>query len=185
MKRITVLIFFLVIISSSKVNAQTQIPLPSLSPSPTPEENVEYELPYPGILPGNFFYNIKIARDRITDFLIQDPLEKANFYLLQADKRSSAGLMLFEKGKQELGETTISKSQNYHEKSLGKAIEAKSRGDNIGEITGKLETSIAKQKQEIKRILKTAKGETAEKLKSDLRRAEILEKNVKANKPKR
>ncbi len=52
------------------------------------KENVkkfsEYALPYPGILPDNVLYNLKVFRDKVFEFLIIDPVKKADFYLLQA-----------------------------------------------------------------------------------------------------
>ena len=97
------LIFFLIIVASP-VYAQTEsIPIPtgSITPSPTPVM-IDYQLPYPGILPGSPLYSIKMLRDRIMEFFISDHVKKSNFYLLQADKRVASALMLFEKGDQNL-----------------------------------------------------------------------------------
>ena len=58
-----------------------------LVPSP-----INYPLAYPGILPDNPLYPLKMLRDRIVFFLINDPFKKAEFNLLQADKRLGAGL---------------------------------------------------------------------------------------------
>ncbi|MBI3576483.1 hypothetical protein HY086_00365, partial [Candidatus Gottesmanbacteria bacterium] len=67
---------------------------------------VEYLLPYPGILPDNPLYFLKAARDKIIEFLIADPVRKAEFYILQSDKRLGMTSMLLEKGNTTRAETT-------------------------------------------------------------------------------
>ena len=81
-------------------------------------QRVNYELPYPGMLPDNPLYVLKAIRDGIVKFLINDPLKKAQFSLLVAEKRMFAGKLLIEKGEDELAITTISKSNNYLEEAL-------------------------------------------------------------------
>ena len=68
------------------------------SPSPTPAR-VEYTLPFPGILPTHPLYVFKNLRDRIIEFLIIDPINKAEFYVLQADKKLNMGVTLNSIGK--------------------------------------------------------------------------------------
>lgn len=171
------IIFFLVFTSS--VNAQTRDLTVSITPTPTLiSAPIIYELPYPGILPGSPLYNLKAIRDRIIEFLISDPLKKADFYLLQSDKRLSASIVLFEKGEYTLSESTLSKGQNYFEKSLEKAIEAKKIKGNVNDFYEKIKKSNVKQKQEIKKLLKRAKGEVAAKLDGDLKRSQNFEKRV-------
>lgn len=76
-------------------------------------KHVEYDLPYPGLLPDNPLYNIKALRDKIIEILISDPAKKGEFYLLSSDKRFNTGYMLVLKGKNDLGTLYISKSNNY------------------------------------------------------------------------
>ena len=57
-----------------------------MTPTPTPN----YLLPYPGMLPDNPLYMLKAMRDRVINFLIADSQKKAEFYLLQSDKRLNA-----------------------------------------------------------------------------------------------
>ncbi len=90
-----------------------------------------YQLPYPGLLPDNPLYFLKAARDRIIEFLISDPLKKAEFDLLSADKRLAVGLALFDKKKYELSETTISKGENYFEDGIKNLDNAKREGRQI------------------------------------------------------
>ena len=77
------------------------------------KKHSEYALAYPGILPDHPLYPLKMTRDKTIEFLILDPIKKAEFYLLQADKRLSAGITLFYLGKTKTGEETISKGEKY------------------------------------------------------------------------
>lgn len=76
-------------------------------------KRVNYELAYPGMLPDNPLYFLKVTRDGIVKMLINDPLKKAKFSLLNADKRIFAGKLLIDKGKDKLAIETIEKSNNY------------------------------------------------------------------------
>lgn len=94
MMRCVVLLFLTMSVFSSSVSATA--PVLKTTPTPTP---VVYVLPYPGILPTHPLYLLKTFRDRIIEFLISDPIRKAEFYILQADKQTGMGLMLVDKGK--------------------------------------------------------------------------------------
>ncbi len=185
------LIFFIILVSSP-VNAQVTeittkptegIPMPatSLTPSPVPEA-VQYQLPYPGILPGSPLYSIKMIRDRIIETLTSDPVKKANFYLLQADKRTASALMLYEKNEDKMAETTLTKAQKYLEKSLAKAQEAKNSGRDVGDIFARIKDSSTKQKQEIE-ILSGKSEEKEAALTDDLEKIKNIEKNADLLKP--
>ncbi|MBP9716372.1 MAG: hypothetical protein KBD51_00325 [Candidatus Levybacteria bacterium] len=185
-------IIFFIILVSTPVQAQEieittkpteSIPMPttSLTPSPVPT-TVEYQLPYPGILPGSPLYSIKMIRDRIIETLTSDPVKKANFYLLQADKRTASALMLYEKGDEKMAETTLTKAQKYLEKSLAKAQEAKNSGKDVGDIFARIKDSSTKQKQEIE-ILSGKSEEKEATLTDDLEKVKNIEKNADQLKP--
>lgn len=78
----------------------------------TASTTIKYDLAYPGILPDNPLYKIKVLRDKISTILIQDPAKKAEFYLLQADKGILAAAMLVDKNKIDLAEKTALKAEN-------------------------------------------------------------------------
>lgn len=120
--------------------------------SPTPVPQVNYELPYPGLLPDSPLYFLRMTRDKVISFLISDPLKKSEFNLLQADKRLNAGIYLFNKGKIALALSTISKAENYFEQALTKMGEAKIQGKSINEIEEKLRNALKKHKQELEYI---------------------------------
>ncbi len=185
---LTGLILFLIIVSSP-VYAQYEttptksIPIPtgSLTPSPTPAV-IDYQLPYPGILPGSPLYSLKMVRDRLLELFISDSLKKSNFYLLQADKRLGSSLMLFEKGDKKLAETTLSKGQKYLERALDKAIEAKKSTKDVGDIFARIKNSATKQRQEIESLNKKSK-EIQELLKTDYIKAQNIEKRAEQLNP--
>jgi len=82
------------------------------------QENTEYILPYPGILPDHALYPLKLFRDRLLDIFIRDPQRKIEFDLLMADKRLNMGVFLAEKGKYELAAETVSQGQEFFIKGI-------------------------------------------------------------------
>lgn len=92
------------------------------------DQSPAYTLPYPGILPDHPLYILKQIRDGILDRLIVDPLRKAEFHVLQADKRLNMGIALVEKGKGTLAETTVSKGEKYMERAVSGLSTFKSTG---------------------------------------------------------
>ncbi len=73
---------------------------------------IKYDLAYPGILPDSPLYKIKVIRNKIIDFLINDPMKKINFYLLNADKGILASAILIDKHEIKLSEETLLKAEN-------------------------------------------------------------------------
>jgi len=135
---------------------------------PTPA-SVNYFLAYPGILPGNFLYPLKMVRDRIWLFLTPDPLQKAQTLLLFADKRLGAGKALVEKGKEDLGITTLSKAEKYLERALIQGKIAKQKGKETKSFFATLQKA-SKKHQEIllelqKKVSNEGKGTVEEMLK--------------------
>jgi hypothetical protein len=130
---------------SSKTYAVTE----NLSATSSSTPEINYELPYPGLLPDSPLYFFRAIRDRIVGLLISDPLKKAEFDLLQADKRLNAGIYLFNKGKTSLAFSTVSKAENYFLQALDKVEEAKKQGENINDLKGKLKNAVEKHEQEL------------------------------------
>ena len=91
----------LLLLLSSSVRAQTIA-------SPTP---VDYQLPYPGLLPDHPLYPLKRIRDRILYLLASDPVKKIELGLLFADKKIGMGTDLLEKGETNLSLEIIGESQ--------------------------------------------------------------------------
>ncbi len=132
-------------------------PFKTFASTPTPTEEAaepsidSYQLPYPGILPDSPFYVLKVVRDRVISFLISDPLTKADFDVLQADKRLSASVYLqkFSPQKQDLIVTTVSKAENYFQEAIDQVDLAKKQGINVTEELGKLSDSSRKHEEVI------------------------------------
>lgn len=103
------------------------------------QTTVEYELPYPGLLPDHPLYKIKLARDRVLDFLIRDPVKRIEFNLLMADKRLNMGIFLSDREKYTLAEDIVSKGEKYFVNSIDEYKKAKDEGRTIpGELVEKL-----------------------------------------------
>lgn len=86
----------------------------SFAEASTQSAIIKYDLAYPGILPNNPLYKLKVIRDRITAALITDPYKKVDFYLLQTDKGILATAMLIDKNKIDLAlQTALKAEHNY------------------------------------------------------------------------
>lgn len=163
MRKISLLVFtILIFLLSSNISFATSNVAVAESDSAV-AKNVDYELPYPGLLPDSPIYFLKIIRDKMAGFLISDPLRKAEFNLLQADKRLNAGTYLFNSAgrndstekkekKINLAISTVSKAENYFGESIQKVKEARSEGMETRETISKLINSSSKH-QEILRSL--------------------------------
>jgi len=115
---------------------------------------LEYVLPYPGLLPDNPLYILKTTRDRIISFLVSEPLKKAEFNLLQSEKRLGGGMYLIKKRlkKEKLAHETISKGENYFEEAIANVLQAKKEGRDVKGIIERLTLSSQKQKAVIKEL---------------------------------
>ena len=124
--------------------------------------NVQYNLPYTGILPDNPLYFLKALRDNVLATFITDPSKKAEYDLLMADKRLGGAQALLLKDKDDLAITTLSKSGNYFYQAIGQAVVAKRQGENVNNIISTLVTASQKHQQVILQMIeqadKNAKG---------------------------
>lgn len=157
MKYLFVSFFLLLLIFPASSFAQT----PTLSASQSAQAvattaataSVNYFLPYPGLLPGNLLYPLKMARDAVIGFLISDPLKKAKFDLLQSDKRAAAALALETRGdKNVVVQSTLSKAANYFEEAIGSTKVAKGEGMQINDMVNTLRLSNAKHQEVVRQI---------------------------------
>jgi hypothetical protein len=151
--------FLIFILSFSFFVCKSYAVTEDLSASQSSKQEVSYDLPYPGLLPDSPLYFLRAIRDRISGFLISDSLVKADFDLLQADKRLNAGIFLFNKGKFSLALTTVLKAENYFSEALDKMGEAEVQGINTGEMKDKLKRSLAKHEQELGDMTKKVSAE--------------------------
>lgn len=108
-------------------------PPPMVTITPVPD----YVMPYPGLLPDNILYGLKTFRDKAISVMVGDPIKKAEFDLLQADKRIGAAIMLLQtrdEKKYDIALSTASKAQNYYEEAIDKLVEAKKQGTGVSEM---------------------------------------------------
>lgn len=122
---------------------------PAIAATPEPtQEKVEYALPYSGILPDHPLYILKRLRDYILERVIVEPVRKAEFYILQGDKRLQMGISLADQQKFSLAETTVSKAEKYLEKSLQDLSVYQSIGNAIpGYVVERITNSLAKHEE--------------------------------------
>lgn len=175
------LFLFLVGLQPAFAQEQMATEEATFSKTPTP---VEYQLPYPGLLPDSPLYFLKIFRDKLMDFLVAHPVKKAELHLLQADKRLIAGEALFTKGKYDLSESTISKGENYFGSGVAKLQEAKKQGMDVISLTQKFSSSVKKHKQVIQSLIQKASGDVKKRLQNTEKRILEFENKVNALSPK-
>lgn len=131
---------------SSTVFAQAapnSTPKPTVTPAP-----VIYVLPYPGILPTHPLYFLKKIRDQIIEALIADPINKADFYMLQADKKIAMAVSLKNLGEAEAARTAFAESLSSRQQSVA-LLESQASSKNTlpRHVIEKLALSLAKHKE--------------------------------------
>jgi hypothetical protein len=127
----------------------------ALAYTTSPTSVIDYQLPYPGILPDSPFYTLKIIRDKITGFFISNPLKKAEYSIDISDVRMSAALALSDEKKDpSLIKKTISSSQDYLKEAALNTKMAKDQGINIQDISKKLNQAKHKHQEIIDQIKK-------------------------------
>lgn len=139
------------------VNAQTQAETVKNNVKAT----VEYPLPYPGILPDNVLYPLKTLRDRAIEFLTIDPLKKAEFYLLQADKRLAASRALMDKNEFSPAEQTLSKAEKYFLLAVSQSKAAKAKGKDNRDLQNRLKKASLKHEELVQKLISRSPKEFA------------------------
>ena len=184
MKRVTIflsILFLFVVVPHAFSQTPTTVysiqPELQAEPTPTP---VEYTLPYPGLLPENPLYKIKTFRDWLISILIADPLKKASFDVLQADKRLAASQMLFQEASPnvQLAIETLSKGENYFYSAVQQMQLAKKQGASMYDIVQKLRLSNAKHLEIVKQMEQGKQGIVLQELKAEEKRIQEFGKTV-------
>lgn len=116
MLKLNLLILLLVVFSlffvSSAVAQQKDSMEDKSMDSKIESAKIQYDLAYPGILPDNPLYKLRVLRDKLSVFFISDPLKRVDFYLLQADKGILATAILIDKNSIKLAGETALKAEN-------------------------------------------------------------------------
>jgi len=175
------IIFFIFLFSAATSFAQETSKENTSVSTPSSVKTIDYALPYPGLLPDSPLYVLKAIRDRIVEILISDPIKKANFELLAADKRLNEGVSLFNKGEKNyaLAETAISKGENYFEKGIAQVEKAKKQGIVTAGISQRFYLASLKHREVIKSLINKSRGDIKQRLLLDERRVEEFEKKLK------
>lgn len=119
------------------------------------EKRVEYELPYPGILPDHPLFFLKKIRDNLLDFTTRENLKKAELYLNFSDKHANTALFLVRKGKNKLAVETMIDGEEYMVKVPSLVSTSKKQGvAPQREFLEKLKLSNSKHREVIEQLLK-------------------------------
>src|SRR3989344_5316230 len=181
MKKIIILIISFIFFFSAVASLAQETPKEDTTSTPSSVKPIDYALPYPGLLPDNPLYVLKAIRDRIVEILISDPIKKANFELLMADKRLNEGVLLFNKGEKNyaLGETAISKGENYFEKGIDELEKAKRQGMDTISTSQRFHLASLKHREIIKSLINKSRGDIKQRLLLDDKRVEEFEKRLR------
>ena len=77
------------------------------------QDKIEYNLPYPGILPDHPLFFLKKIRDKWLELVTRDSHKKAELYLLFSDKRSAMATALAKSGKDKYALTAFREGEQY------------------------------------------------------------------------
>lgn len=149
--------------------------LPTVSYAQTKEASaVDYALPYPGILPDHPLYIFKKVRDAILEFLLVDPVRKAEFYILQADKRLAMALAYAQKGQAVSVPPLILESVGFHAKTLVLLTGAKESVVDTAHMRNRLKQSLMKYTETIGVLERMLEGQYSSDLAQARQRASEL-----------
>ena len=177
--RFIILFAVIVLLFTTKTFSQT-LPIDNISPTPLASGEIEYPLPYHGILPGRPLYLMKMLRDGLLEILTLNPYKKTEFYLHQADKHLSSAITLFDNGEKDKARKCFSKGQDYLERSILEEENAKISHGNLMELSEKIKTSSRKQKEIARRFYVESSGKQKIEFSKELERSENMEKLAEA-----
>lgn len=144
----------------------------------TTPAKIEYNLPYPGILPDNPLYFLKTARDKLVALLISDPLKKAEFNLLTSDKRVASAQVMADRRKSEMAVSVFSKSNNYFESAISNMEQAKKSGENVDTVLHTMQTAVKKHYEILEGVEKKADKKFSSQLQQEEDRLKKFENTV-------
>lgn len=136
-----------------KAYSASVTPTTTPEPTPTPVSKIDYYLAYPGILPDQPLYKVKVIRDRIRLVMVKKSPQRVALLLLYADKRVGAGVALVEGSQMGLGITTMQKGVKYYEQAVTLARELINAGVDIGPIREALGKAPLKYIEKIEELL--------------------------------
>ena len=123
---------------------------------------IEYYLPYPGVLPDSPLYKLKMVRDRVKLWITRDATKRTDLELLYADKRINAALALADGGKETLAVSTATKAEKYLEQAVNRVLEQNGQGKDVKSQMMKLEKAAARHEELLKNISVKTSGPVKE-----------------------
>ena len=121
---------------------------------------VEYSLAWPGILPDNRLYKLKVLRNKIIYKIIINPVKKVEFDLLMADKTIYASKLLVDKGEIVLAKDTALKAENYYSMLVQDYNNALLAGKKIPQdLDRKITLAVMKHQEVFKNLESKVTGE--------------------------
>lgn len=148
---------------SGQADAKTIVfPAPSPEQSTAPvncaprQQEINYYLPYPGILPDHPLYWLKMLRDRIKLDLTKDPVSHYQLLLLYADKRIGAAQVLIQGNKVSLGTPTAVKAEKYIQRVLVEFENLKRAGKTTAIMEDQVVKVTAKHQEILQKLLDKA-----------------------------
>ena len=147
-----VTILMAVLFLTTRVMAQTE-ELTDKNPTPTVasvSEELDYTLPYPGILLDNPLYVFKNLRDRIMHLFLNNPVKRIEFSLLQSDKYLAMAMAYADMKKWDWAGKAIIESKKEMEQAFAGVITTRKAGTVVpSHVVTSLERSTVKHKQRI------------------------------------
>lgn len=137
------------------------------------EEEVVYNLPYPGILPDHPLYFLKSIRDNVLIFITRDNERKSKLFLTISDKKMASALALAEKGRGNLSQKELEEGEDLFLKIPKRLSIVKEQGGSYSpELIQNLYLSNKKHRETITEVMKkNTESETNE-------ISELLKKNT-------
>lgn len=106
-----------------------------------------YVLPYPSRMPGNIFYKIHLAEEKILQYWYFGDFGQFNYNLKESDKYLVEAKTLFEYNQYLLGFNAIKKSDYYFKQTLPYLLKARGEGKDISENKGVLRQAAGKHQE--------------------------------------
>lgn len=122
----------------------------SLQTTALVSEELDYTLPFPGILPDHPLYFFKKIRDTLMRTFINNPVKRIEFSLLQSDKYLAMAISFSSMNKWDRAGSAIVSSQKEMEQAIAEVVTARASSVVVpGHIIINLERSTVKHKQRI------------------------------------
>lgn len=180
MKKILLIVFLLFLFVRTPIFAADKVATDPSQLEPTPTQGpVNYEMPYPGVLPDNPLYILKAIRDRVVSQLINDPIKKAEFSILTSDKRMMAGILLIQKNNDAIGMSTITKGNNYFHQALSDIKKAKGNGREVKPFLEKMKASAQKHEEVLTGLKSQIDKQYKKELDAEIAKNHVFEEDVK------